>query len=171
MLSIPYFRPAGGDFAVATIRFRCIADRCVKDADGNYLAPNAKENHVGHGKYRSLPGDGPRLYNTAALIRSTPYIALSEGEFDTQASELAEVPCAGRQGTSAWKDHFEPPFAGYEVVFIIADDDEAGLASADRLAATMRNGKPIILGGGHDINSFVHTHGAEAYRKKLGLCN
>ncbi|MFD8088952.1 topoisomerase [Streptomyces malaysiensis] len=169
MLVIPYFRPAGGEHAVATIRYRCIADECVKDEDGNYLAPTQKERHVGHGKYKSLPGDHPRLYNTAALIRPTPYIALSEGEFDSQASELAGVPCAGTQGTSAWRGHFDPAFIGFEAVFIIADDDEPGIQAADKRAAEMPNGKVIVLGGGHDINSFVHTQGVDEYRKRLGL--
>ncbi|MGW2539336.1 toprim domain-containing protein [Kitasatospora sp. NPDC001574] len=170
MLVIPYARPAGGDHGVATLRFRCIADECVKDEAGEYLAPDRKENHRGHGKYQSLPGDHPRLYNTAALITPSPYIALSEGEFDTQASELAGVPCIAAQGTSAWRPHFNPALAGYEVVFIVADNDEPGIAAADKRAAELPNGKVIILGGeGSDINSFVHSQGAAAYRKALGL--
>jgi hypothetical protein len=169
MLAIPYFRPAGGEHAVATIRYRCIADECVKDENGQYYAPTRKEHHQGHGKYRSLPGDHPRLYNTAALIKPTPYIALSEGEFDAAASELADVPCAGTQGTSAWLPYFDPAFVGFDAVFIIADDDEPGIAAADKRAAEMPNGKVIVLGDGHDINSFIHTHGVSEYRKRLGL--
>ncbi|WP_223187920.1 topoisomerase [Streptomyces sp. CBMA29] len=168
MLVIPYLRPAGAEF-VATVRFRCIADECVKDGNGEYLAPTRKENHVGHGKYQSLPGDHPRMYNTAALISPSPYIALSEGEFDTQASELAGVPCVGKQGTSAWRDYFFPALVGFEVVFIIADGDDPGIKAADKMAAEMPNGKVILLGADHDINSFVHAKGADAYRKKLGL--
>ncbi|WP_353962742.1 toprim domain-containing protein [Kitasatospora purpeofusca] len=170
MLVIPYFRPAGGDHGVATLRFRCIADECVRDENGEYLAPGRKENHQGHGKYQSLPGDHPRLYNTPALIVPSPYIALSEGEFDTQASELAGVPCVGAQGTSAWRPYFDPALAGYEIVFIIADNDAPGIAAADKRASELPNGKVIILGDeGSDINSFVHSQGAAAYRKALGL--
>lgn len=168
MLAIPYLRPAGSEF-VATVRFRCIADKCVKDEDGKYYAPTRKEQHDGHGKYQSLPGDHPRLYNTSALIEPSPYIALSEGEFDTQASEAAGVPCVGKQGTSAWRDYFFPALVGFEVVFIIADGDEPGIKAADKLAAEMPNGKVVILGDGYDINSFTHTQGIDAYRKKLGL--
>ncbi|MET8702714.1 toprim domain-containing protein [Kitasatospora sp. NPDC004723] len=170
MLVIPYARPAGGEHGVATLRFRCIADECVKDEAGEYLAPDRKENHQGHGKYQSLPGDHPRLYNTSALIVPSPYIALSEGEFDAQASELAGVPCIAAQGTSAWRAHFNPALAGYEVVFIVADNDEPGIVAADKRAAELPNGKVIILGDqGSDINSFIHSQGTEAYRKALGL--
>lgn len=169
-LAIPYLRPAGGEHGVATIRFRCIADECVRDEDGEFLAPLRKENHEGHGKYKSLPGDHPRLYNTAALIQPSPYIALSEGEFDSAASLVAEVPCVGTQGTSAWRGHFDPAFYGYEVVFIIADNDGPGIDAAEKRAAQMPNGKVIVLGeAGTDINSFIYVNGAEAYRKRLGL--
>jgi DNA primase len=168
-LAIPYLRPARGGHGVATIRFRCIADECVKDESGCYLAPAAKETHRDHGKYRSLPGDHPRIYNTAPLVSASRYVALSEGEFDTQASDLAGVPCAAIQGTSAWRDHFAPAFAGFEIVFIVADDDPPGIAAAEKRAAEIPAGRVIVLGGGHDINSFVHTHGVGAYRKRLGF--
>ncbi|WP_435820673.1 topoisomerase [Kitasatospora cineracea] len=167
MLAIPYQRPAGGEHGVATVRYRCIQDECVKDEAGNYLAPTAKERHEKHGKYQSLPGDHPRLYNTPALIRQSPYIALTEGEFDAQASELAEVPAVGTQGTGAWMPYFEPAFVGYERVLILADPDEAGLKAADKRAAAMPNARVVCLG--QDVNSFIHTHGVGEYRKRLGL--
>ncbi|MFJ2187810.1 topoisomerase [Kitasatospora sp. NPDC087861] len=169
MLAIPYRRPAGGEYGVATIRFRCIRDSCVKDQNGSYYAPDRKEKHEGHGKYQSLPGDVPRLYNTPSLILPSPFIAVSEGEFDTQASVLAGVPCVGTQGTGAWKPHFGPALVGYERVFHVADGDEAGIKAAEKRAAETPNGVPIYLGDGLDINSFIHAKGVDAYRKKLGL--
>ncbi|MFJ7907521.1 toprim domain-containing protein [Kitasatospora sp. NPDC096204] len=169
MLAIPYRRPAGGEHGVATVRFRCIRDTCVKDEEGNYYAPNRKEKHEGHGKYQSLPGDSPRLYNTGALIIPSPYIVVSEGEFDTQASELAGVPCVAAQGTGAWEPHFNLPLVGYKKVFHVADGDEAGIKAAEKRAAQTPNGVVIVLGDDHDINSFIHAEGVDSYRKKLGL--
>ncbi|MFJ4093460.1 toprim domain-containing protein [Kitasatospora sp. NPDC089913] len=169
MLAIPYRRPAGGEHGVATVRFRCIRDSCVKDEAGSFYGPSRKERHEGHGKYQSLPGDSPRLYNTPALISSSPYIAVSEGEFDAQASELAGVPCVAAQGTGAWERHFSLPLVGYERVYHIADGDEAGLKAAEKRATQTPNGVVIQLGDGEDINSFIHAYGADAYRKKLGL--
>ncbi|MFD8594572.1 toprim domain-containing protein [Kitasatospora sp. NPDC059646] len=167
MLAIPYQRPAGGEHGVATVRYRCIRDECVMDDNGFYFAPTRKERHEKHGKYQSLPGDHPRLYNTAALIRQSPHIVLTEGEFDAQASELAGVPAVGTQGTGAWKPHFAPAFVGYERVFILADPDDAGLKAADKRAAQMPNASVICLG--EDVNSFIHTNGVDEYRERLGL--
>ncbi|MFG3176606.1 toprim domain-containing protein [[Kitasatospora] papulosa] len=168
-LVIPYLRPAGGPHAVATIRFRCIAEACVRDEAGEYLAPTRKENHRGHGKYLTLPGDLPRLFNTRALIQNAPFIVITEGEFDAMVWESIGAPAIAYQGTSTWRDHFIPPLLGFGTVFIIADGDKAGIEAAEKLAAQLPNAKVIVLGDGHDSNSFLHTFGAAALREKIGL--
>jgi DNA primase len=168
-LVLPYLRPAGGPHAVATLRFRCIADKCVRDEAGNFLAPSLKENHSGHGKYLSLPGDMPRLFNTRSLITSSPFIVLTEGEFDAMAWESVGAPAVAYQGTSTWRDHFIPPLLGFGTVYIIADGDEPGIAAAEKLAAQLPNAKVIVLGDGHDSNSYLHEFGAAALRERIGL--
>lgn len=168
-LVIPYLRPAGGSHAVATIRFRCIADECVRDEAGNYLAPDRKETHQGHGKYLTLPGDMPRLFNTWSLITSHPFIVVTEGEFDAMVWESVGAPAIAYQGTSSWRDHFIPPLLGFGTVFIIADGDKPGIQAAEKLAAQLHNAKVIVLGDGHDSNSFLHKFGATALRERIGL--
>ncbi|MFF8629662.1 toprim domain-containing protein [Streptomyces werraensis] len=169
MLVIPYLRPAGGPHGTATIRFRCIADECVRDEDGEYLAPTRKENHRGHGKYMTVPGDSPRLFNTRALITSTPHIVITEGEFDAMVWEAVGVPAIAYQGTSSWRDHFIPPLRGIETVYIIADGDKPGMEAAEKLAALLPNAKVVVLGEGHDSNSYLHEYGAVALRERIGL--
>jgi DNA primase len=170
MLVIPYLRPAGGTHAVATVRFRCINDECVRDESGEYLAPLHKENHHKHGKYRTLPGDCPRLYNTSALIGTSPYVVNTEGEFDVMAWAVAGVPATAYQGTSAWRPHFTPAYLGFQTVFQVADDDEPGIEAAEKRAAELaHNSKLIILGEGHDSNSFMHVHGPMAMRERIGI--
>jgi len=168
-LVIPYLRPAGGANAVATVRFRCISDECVCDDEGHYLAPTRKENHRGHGKYLTLPGDMPRLYNTRALIANSPFIVITEGEFDAQVWESVGAPAVAYQGTSSWRDYFIPPLLGFGTVYIIADGDKPGIEAAEKLAALLPNAKVIVLGDGHDSNSFLHEHGAVALRERIDL--
>lgn len=169
MLVIPYLRPAGGVQGTATIRFRCIADGCVRDEHGNYLAPTRKENHQGHGKYLTVPGDQPRMFNTRALISGGPFVVVTEGEFDAMAWAAVGVPAIAYQGTSAWRDHFTPALLGFETVYVIADGDKPGIEAAEKLAASLPNAKVIILGDGHDSNSFLHEYGADALRERIGL--
>jgi DNA primase len=169
MLVIPYMRPAGGLHGVATIRFRCIADECVKDENGEYLAPTRKEKHHGHGKYLTIPGDMPRLFNTSALITTHPFIVITEGEMDTMAWESVGMPAIAYQGTSSWRDHFIPALLGFETVYIIADGDKPGIEAAEKLATSLPNAKVIILGDGHDSNSFLHEYGAAALRERIGV--
>ncbi|WP_256725373.1 toprim domain-containing protein [Streptomyces sp. IMTB 2501] len=165
-LAIPYIRPAGGEFAVATIRFRCVNWTCLKHPDGSW---RDEELHEGHGKYQSLPGSKPLLYNTRALIKPSRYIGISEGEFDAASGELADIPTVGVPGVSSWRDHFDPAFLGYEVVFAFTDGDEPGEKFVHMLADRLPNVVPIEFGKKSDTNKFVVENGPKALREKCGL--
>lgn len=169
-LVLPYLRPAGGPHLVATVRFRCIRDECVRAPDGTYFfLLGEKEHHEGHGKYQSLPGDTPRLYNTGALISSSPYVAITEGEFSSWSVDLEGIPAVALQGVSAWKTHFERAFAGYEKVFLLGDGDKAGQDMNEKLAEKLPNGVPIQLPEGEDPDSLRRQHGDGCIRQLLGL--
>ncbi|MEU0952822.1 toprim domain-containing protein [Streptomyces niveus] len=168
-LVIPYLRPAGIKY-IATVRFRCIRDECVRDFDGQYhFLKGQKEDHSSHSKYMSLPTDSPRLYNTAALITPSPYVAIAEGEFSAWAVELDGIPSVAVQGVSAWKDHFDRAFAGYVKVFILGDGDEAGNKMTEKLASRLPNGVPVELPAGSDPDSLRREQGDGVIRKLLGL--
>lgn len=167
-LAIPYLRPAGGEHAVATIRFRCIADDCVKNPDGSYLEPH-EEDHEGHPKYLGIPGHPPHLFNTWALIAPSPHVGLGEGEFDAMSSEVAGVPATSVPGVSSWKEYFTPAFAGFRVVFSLGDGDRAGRQFNEKTCERLPNAVPIDFGDGYDGNRFIREFGHEAYRTKLGV--
>ncbi|MFH8346765.1 toprim domain-containing protein [Streptomyces sp. NPDC018045] len=157
-LAIPYLRPAGGAYALATLRFRRI-DPVVSDSAAE---PEGA-------KYLSLPGHSPHIFNTQALLTSKPYVAICEGELDAMAVEAAGVPAVGIPGVSSWRDHFDPAFAGFETVFVLGDGDEAGRRFTQKLCERLPNAKPIDLGDGYDANLFIHRYGHEAFRGRLGL--
>lgn len=156
MLAVPYLRPAGTSYT-ATIRFRCIQDHDCKEA--------------GHGKYYSLPGDRPRLYNSKALIGGSPYVGIAEGEMDALSAEACGIPCVGIAGVSGWRDHFLPGLSGYNTVYIFGDNDDAGQGAefADKVAAQVPNAKVILMPSGHDLNSAYREFGPEAVRNMIGL--
>ncbi|MFJ2244874.1 toprim domain-containing protein [Streptomyces sp. NPDC087862] len=164
-LAIPYLRPAGGQFAVATLRFRRIGT-LVSEGASNL---DEFEDSLSGAKYLSLPGHSPLMYNTQALLTHLPYIALCEGELDAATAELAGVPAVGLPGVSSWRDHFGPAFAGFETVFVIGDGDQAGRQFTQKMCERLPNAKPIDLGDGYDVNSFTQQYGYAAFRGRLGL--
>lgn len=170
-IAIPYLRPAGGEHQVATVRFRCIRDEHVRDEDGVYFfLKGIKEQHGEWcQKYMSLPGDKPRLYNTQALIGPSPYIAIAEGEFSSWAVELDGIPAVGTQGVSAWREHFDTAFAGYDKVFILGDGDDPGRQMTEKLAERLPNGVPISLPDGEDPDSLRRECGDGIIRQLCGL--
>src|SRR5690606_1118026 len=134
--------------------------------DGQYFfLKGAKEQHQEHGKYQSLPGDRPRLYNTGALISPSPYVAIIEGEFSSWAVDLEGIPAVSTQGVSAWNDHFDWAFAGYEKVIIPGDGDKAGTEMTEKLAARLPNGVPIDRPEGEAPDSLRRQFGGSIIRQ------
>lgn len=150
MIAVPYLRRGYAGWNVASLRFRCIHPTC-----------EAQKAHVGHGKMNSTPGDRPRLYNTADLLKPCGEIAICEGEFDTITATLMGLAAVGVQGTQGWRRHFAEAFAGYRVVWILAQSDDSGqsLAWADEIAAQLPNARILPAPAGHDVNSAFINHG------------
>lgn len=148
-LSIPYMRwSQWRGWSVADIRFRKI--------DG------------GKPKYLTMPGSKPRLFNTHALTRYSPDMAITEGELDAVVAELAGVPAVGVPGASMWRPYFRELFLGYRNVNILADGDDAGMEFAKSVAKTLPNSRIISMPDGEDVNSLVVSKGAEALIERIG---
>lgn len=151
-LAIPYLRWSQDQvWSVVSIRFRCIEDH----------------DHKGHGKYMTVAGDRPRLYNTLALLKDSPRIAITEGELDAITAQVCGIPAVGAPGSQSWQNHFREPFLGYRDVFVLADGDEAGMQFARTVASSLPNAKIIPFPEGHDVNSYVLTQGPEALLERL----
>ncbi|MGV9815784.1 toprim domain-containing protein [Streptomyces cellulosae] len=148
MLSVPYLTRSG----VTTVRFRRLGD-----GDGP--------------KYRSVPGDPPRIFNANALLIPSDHIAICEGEFDAIAATNAGIPAVGIAGVSAWKSYFARCFKGYRAVFILADQDDKGqgMEFAEKVAEQIKNARISPMPAGHDVNSYVLAHGPEALLARLEI--
>jgi DNA primase len=148
MLSIPYLTRSG----VVTVRFRRLGD--------------------GEGpKYRSVPGDPPRIFNANALLIPSDHIAICEGEFDAIAATNAGIPAVGIAGVSAWKPFFARCFKGYRAVFILADQDDKGqgMEFAEKVAEQIKNARISPMPAGHDVNSYVLANGPKALLEQLEI--
>lgn len=146
-LAIPYLRwSQEHGWAVVSIRYRCIHNH----------------DHRGHGKYMTQAGDRPRLFNTMALLRQSPIIAITEGEIDAMTAQVCGIPTVGVPGAQAWQPHFREPFLGYREVFVLADGDDPGMQFATTVAKTMPNAKVIPCPPGEDVNSLVLAGGKQA---------
>lgn len=153
MLAIPYLRATlDGQWSVATIRFRCLRPHCE---------------HADHGKYMSLPGDPPRLYNTVAIVNNDDTIGITEGEFDAQTASLCGIPTTGVPGADAWRPHFQDAFAGFERVWVMYDGDKAGRMFATKVLAALPNGVGIPMPDKEDVSSFVAAHGRGALLERI----
>ncbi|MET9729315.1 hypothetical protein ABZZ79_01230 [Streptomyces sp. NPDC006458] len=167
-ISVPYLTRAG----VTTVRFRRIGEG-------------------GGPKYRSVPGDPPRIFNANALLIPSDHIAICEGEFDAIAAQQAGIPAVGIAGVGCWNPYFARCFKGYKAVFILADNDplkkkrncrecadmgnaeclghNVGCEFAEKIAPSINNARVSPMPEGHDVNSFLIEHGASALLERLEI--
>lgn len=148
MLAIPYLRwHPRHEWGCVSIRFRRLGD------DGP--------------KYRTMPGDRPRLYNTPALNLPVREVGITEGEMDAIAATACGLPSIGVPGAQAWRPHFAELFRGYRTVYVFTDGDEPGDQFGETVAKTLPNSKIIPAPAGEDLNSILIAGGPEAVRERF----
>lgn len=153
-LSIPYVRTSplpNLDRTVASIRFRCIEDH----------------EHKGHGKYMTLPGDRPRLFNTDALLKGNSRIAICEGELDPVSADAIGLPAVGVPGADAWQSYWRLPFLGYREVLVLTDGDAAGDKFGVSVCKTLPNARVVPMPAGEDVNSTIQKFGKSALLERI----
>lgn len=149
-LAIPYRTPAGPSGIV----FRCIRDHDHKEA------------HCA--KYLAEPGERRGLFNVHALHVDTPALVICEGELDALVcTALADLPAVGIPGATKWEPHWGCVFDAFDEVVAVCDGDEAGRKLAKAIRGHLNNARCVVLPAGEDCNSFIVTHGAEAFRRKI----
>ncbi|MFB7185224.1 toprim domain-containing protein [Streptomyces sp. NPDC056230] len=146
---------------------------------------------MGGPKYRSVPGDPPRIFNASALLEPSDHIAICEGEMDAMIAQQCGIPAVGIAGVGCWNPYFARCFKGYKAVYLLADNDplkkkkncrpcadmgndecvghNVGTEFADKIAPTIGNARVSPMPQGHDVNSFFLDHGGAALLDRLEI--
>ena len=151
-LSIPYITAMGH---CVSVKFRRIDD--------------------GKPKYGQPVGQKSHPYNVSDILIQSPFVVVCEGELDAIIlSAIVGIPAVGIPGVQAWKPHFSKLFAGYEVVYVVGDNDvkedgtNPGAEFARRVQGELTNGTIVTLPPNTDINDYYLSNGPEELRKLFG---
>ena len=130
----------------------------------------------GKPKYGSPLGQKSHLYNVSDITRTSSRIVVCEGELDTViVSGVLGIPAVGVPGVAAWKPHFAKLLSGYDVVYIVGDNDlkedgtNPGAEFSRRVAGEVLNGIIVQLPPSMDINEFYTRNGVDATKHLLGV--
>ena len=149
MLAIPYLTPSGP----VALRFR---------------RPPEKETGP---KYWQPEGTDLTIFNVRAFFAGEHVLVITEGEIDCMTVNQCGIPAVGIPGASAWKDHYQPLFEGYDRVIICADNDDTGAGSkfAAKVARQVPGPEVVLMPENHDVNSFYCEVGPAGLREYLGV--
>lgn len=139
-LAIPYLDKDG---APLTVRFRCPVDH----------------EHIGHGKYMTLPEDPARVFNVGAIHRAGDEIHLTEGELDAVILTQVGLHACAIPGASGFQGHHRRMLAGFNRVWVWGDPDEAGSMFVNKVSRMLRSARGVRLRDG-DVNDTYLQHGA-----------
>lgn len=146
-LAIPFITPNGG---VIDMRFR--------DISGEARA-----------KYLSKPGSHTRMFGVGNLLKASPYVCITEGEFDCiVADALCSLPSVGIPGASNWQAHY-PLLFEERKVFVLCDGDAAGREFGKKIAASVQGCTVIPMPDGMDVNEVYLQFGAAEVRRRVGV--
>lgn len=152
-LSIPYLRWGNGNnMSVIGMRFRCLEDH---------------DHKVHGGKYKNHPGGGTHLFNTQAALNFHRRICLTEGELDTVALHVHQIPSVGCPGSDTWNDKWVPIFKGFDLVYVLCDGDNGGELFGRKVTDTLPKARIIMMEDGEDVNSMINTFGIESILERI----
>ena len=157
-------------FPIRDVRGRCIAfgGRAMGDGEPKYL--NSPETVLFH-KGRELYG----LYEARQALRQIGRFVVVEGYMDVVALARHGIDFSvATLGTATTADHLNRLFRLTENVDFCFDGDRAGKQAAWRALETalphIREGRQVrfvFLPEGHDPDSYVNAHGADAFIEAL----
>ena len=126
-------------------------------------------------KYGAPVGQKTHLYNVNAVTYDSHRIVICEGEFDCIIMNEAGIPAVGVPGVAAWKPYYPKLFNGFDMVYIIGDNDERedketnpGAEFSRRVASEIPNSQIVQLPPGMDITDFYLANGREELTNLVG---
>ena len=154
-LSIPYVTPTG----VVNIKYRC--------ADVSHQPDCRTYDCV---KYYYESGIGHHL-NARVLIQTPGLVVVTEGELDAVVIQAyCGTPAVAYPGVGSWKkfDHWPLCFEGVGEVVVVADNDDEGKSSAERVADSVGQAARVLrLPKWKDGNEYIHREGHQAFEELL----
>ena len=129
----------------------------------------------GKPKYGAPVGQKSHLFNVIATMSNTSKVVVCEGEFDAIIMEAnCQVPAVGVPGVAAWKPYYSKLFNGFDMVYVIGDNDvkedgtNPGAEFSRRVAGELMNSQIVQLPPGMDITDFYLVNGQEATANLVG---
>jgi DNA primase len=115
------------------------------------------------------------LFNVVATLSATKSIVICEGEFDAIIMEAnCGIPAVGVPGVAAWKPYYQKLFNGFDIVYVVGDNDvkedgtNPGAEFSRRVASEISNSQIVTLPPGLDITDFYLANGKEATANLVG---
>lgn len=170
-LSIPYLKRG----LVVAIKFRCIAPECHPNGP-----MGGGEQHDGHPKYWGQAGGRQWLFNTDALLSTSEWIEIDEGEMDVIAHWDAGFAAVGVPGVDAWRAHDQWPlvFSGHPRRRMWKDNDRMppvaegekpklppGQLLANRICEDLPGTLEVSVEPHKDVSKFYYEEGGSALRE------
>jgi len=129
----------------------------------------------GKPKYGAPVGQKSHLYNVTATTYDSPKIVICEGEFDAIIMNETGIPAVGVPGVAAWKPFYPKLFTGFDVIYVIGDNDtredketNPGAEFARRVASEVVNSQIVQLPPGMDITDFYLANGKDELTNLVG---
>jgi len=129
----------------------------------------------GKPKYGSPVGQKSHLFNVLATMSATKSIVICEGEFDAIVMEAnCGVPAVGVPGVAAWKPYYTKLFSGFDIVYVVGDNDvkedgsNPGMEFSRRVAGEVLNSQIVQLPPGMDITDFYLANGKDLTANLVG---
>lgn len=117
-------------------------------------------------------GRGPTLFGLGkGVVADSSYTFIAEGPLDAMVLNQIGLPAISHNGGSgAWSDSWNAKILNFNFIYLIYDNDEAGIKSSKRVSEKLLGRGyvlfwPSFFKQGFDVNDALQTFGAQRTRE------